>query len=136
MKLSDRINQPALWILAIALALLSLFPFRAEAGSITSTWRAPSLYTDGSTITDPITYRMEYGPEGGDFSQSVIVTTTTGKADNLAPGRWCNRIVSIVNRVDGEPTVAVCVTVPPKDTPPPVTKKPNPAYGLSTQAAP
>lgn len=137
MRFSDRINQPALWVLLFAFSAL-LCVVNATAGSITSTWRAPDKYaTDGSPITAPISYRMEYAPEGVELTpvQSINATTTTGTVLNLAPGRWCNRIISIVENVEGDPSAVVCVTVPPKDSPV-VKKKPNPAYGIATTATP
>jgi hypothetical protein len=113
---------------------------QVEAGSITSTWRAPTQYaTDGTTITAPITYRMEYAPEGSELTpaQSIDSNTTTATAKDLAPGRWCNRIVSIVERIEAAASETVCVTVPPKEQPPPApSKKPNPAFALRTTAAP
>lgn len=109
----------------------------SHAGSITSTWRAPSLYTDGTKIIQQIRYRMEYAPEGAEFTQqqAIKVGTTTGTATDLAPGRWCNRIIAIVEGSESDPTPPVCVTVPAKPLPP-LVKKPNPAYALGTTAAP
>lgn len=129
--MEDRINLRALWVLAFALSILTCFA-RASAGTVTTTVKAPSLYTDGSRIEVPIKYRLEGNYDG---EPPIVVTsdTTTFVLSNMKAGRWCNRVFAIVNGVDSDPSDAACVMVPAA---PPPAKKPNPAYGIATTATP
>ncbi len=115
----------------LTLVLAAMVASNVRAGTITSTWRAPTLYTDGSTITSAVTYRVEVGPEGQAFTTSVPSTALSVSIPNIAPGRWCVRIYAIVAGVDSDPTAPSCVSVPGL-----VAKKPNPAYGVTTTAVP
>jgi len=133
--MEDRISLRWLWVLAFALSILTCF-VRAEAGTITTTVKAPSLFTDGTKIDAPIKYRLEGNYEG----QPAIVVTSdspTFVLQSMPAGRWCNRVYAVVNNVDADPSSDACVTVPaPNTTPPPTLKKPNPAYGITTTATP
>jgi hypothetical protein len=121
-------------ILTFALAFM-LAP-QVHAGTITTTVKAPTLYTDGSTITAPIKYRLEGSYDG----QPTIVVTSdspTFVMASMPAGHWCNRVYAVVDNVDADPSTTACATVPPPSTaPPPAKKKPNPAYGIATTVTP
>lgn len=129
--LYDHIRLRSLFILAAALGALSMC-VEARAGTITTTVRAPSLYTDGTKIEAPIKYRLEGNYDG---QQPIVVTSDlpSFKLTDMAAGRWCNRVFAVVNGVDSDPTDTACVTVPAAPAP---VKKPNPAYGITTTATP
>lgn len=133
--MKDRISLRALWVLFFALSILICF-VRAEAGTVTTTVKAPSLYTDGTKILEPIKYRLEGNYDG----QPTIVVTSDSPIfvmQSMAAGHWCNRVFVVVNGVDSDPTDQACVTVPAPNQPPPAyVKKPNPAYGITTTAIP
>lgn len=107
---------------------------QVHAGTIVTTVKPPLKYTDGSPIDAPIKYRLEGSYDG---QQTIVVTsdTTSFKLTDMPAGHWCNRVYSVVNGVDGDPSDQACATVPPPNAPPAV-KKPNPAYGIQTSATP
>lgn len=119
-------------ILTLAALLLATVSLNASAGSITGTWLPAVTYEDGTTITAPVTYRMQWGPEGQSLTKSVLTgkPTATTTAD-LTPGRWCIQVVSIVENTEGLPTGPFCLTVPA-----PPKKKPITPAGLAATAAP
>ncbi len=136
--LYEHVRVRWLFLFAAALGVLSMFVPTAEAGTITTTVKAPTKFTDGSTITQPIKYRLEGSYDG----QPLIVVTSdsiTFVLQSMAAGHWCNRVFAVVNGVDSDPTDQACVTVPTSSAPPPppsLAKKPNPAYGITTTAVP
>jgi hypothetical protein len=127
----------AWFLLAAALGLLSMFVAPpAEAGTITTIGKAPTLYTDGTKIDKPISYRLE-GNYDGQPTITVTADVPNFKLVSMPAGRWCNRMYAVVDNVDAEPSELVCVTVPgPAEPPQPAKKKPNPTYGVATTAAP
>lgn len=120
----------------ITLALLFLLPILAHAGTITTTVKAPTKFTDGSAIDAPLKYRLEGNYDG---QPPIIVTSDSPMfvMPSMPAGHWCNVVYAIVDNVDADASVVACVTVPSGSTPPPpVKKKPNPAYGISTTVTP
>lgn len=116
----------------VLLALGALFiTSTCFAGSITGAWLPVTTYEDGTPITAPVTYRMQWGPEGQPLSKSMFVSKLTATAIDVAPGRWCIQVVSIVENVEGAPTVPFCLAVPA-----PPKKKPAAATGVQVTAAP
>lgn len=137
-SLYERVRVRSLFVLAAALGALSMFiaPTPATAGTITTTVKAPAKYTDGSLIDAPIKYRLE-GNYDGQPPIQVTSDSTTFVLTSMPAGRWCNRVIAIVNNVEAEPSDTACATVPPTSTqPPPTGKKPNPAYGIATTVSP
>lgn len=119
----------------LALVCLCLLPVLAQAGTITTTVKPPTLYTDGSTITVPIRYRLE-GNYDGQPTIAVMSDSPNFVMSSMPAGHWCNVVYAIVDNVDADASVAACVTVPGGSAPPPAKKKPNPAYGIATTATP
>jgi hypothetical protein len=117
----------------LALAALFVAP-TCFAGSLTSTWSLVTTYEDGTPLTAQVTYRMQWGPEGQALSKSMFVSKPPAIAADIAPGRWCVQIVSIVENVEGLPTSPSCVTVSPP--PPPPKKKPAAVTAVQVTAAP
>lgn len=119
----------------ITLALLCLLPIVAQAGTITTTVKPPLQFTDGSTITAPIRYRLEGNYDG---QPTIAVTSDSPNIvmSSMPAGHWCNVVYAIVDNIDADASVTACVTVPSASVPPPAKKKPNPAYGIATTATP
>jgi hypothetical protein len=77
-------------------ASASLRPFSVVvadggSGAATVSWAPPLENEDGSVLTDLAGYRIYYGSEPGQFSNSVTVNNpgiTTYVVDNLAPQTW------------------------------------------------
>jgi hypothetical protein len=67
------------------------------SSAVTLNWDAPMQNTDGSTITDLNGYKILYGRDAGNLSQSVSVSVgmQTTVIDNLASGTWFFAIVSV-----------------------------------------
>lgn len=60
-------------------------------GTATLSWDAPTTTTTGSALTDLAGYRIYYGINAGDLSQTVQLNTTgvqTYVIDNLGQGTW------------------------------------------------
>lgn len=68
---------PALLALAIFLVALSISAGLAHAGQATLTWKAPTTYEDGSTLTGIGGYRIYYGTSSGNYSQKMDVGNVT-----------------------------------------------------------
>jgi hypothetical protein len=62
------------------------------------TWNPPSLNTDGSALTNPASYRVDYGTSAGSLTQSVTVvggTTTSKTIDGLIAGTYYFAVTAI-----------------------------------------
>lgn len=105
-----------------------LLPLAAFAGSLTGTWLPTTTYEDGTTITAAVTYRMHWGPEGQSASNYVLTSKPTATSTDVAPGRWCIQVVSLVQGAEGTPTKPACVTV--------TGKKPSSVTNVQVTAAP
>ena len=60
-------------------------------GTLTLTWTAPTLNTDGSPVTTLTGYHIYYGTSPGALTQSVAVsgaTTTSYEITGLSSGAW------------------------------------------------
>ncbi|MEM8984010.1 MAG: putative Ig domain-containing protein [Pseudomonadota bacterium] len=60
-------------------------------GSMTLSWDAPTQNTDGSALTDLAGYRLYYGQQTGDYTDSVEIQnagTNTYVIDELVPGTY------------------------------------------------
>jgi hypothetical protein len=69
-------------------------PSRAPSSNIgmaTLSWEAPTTDTNGTALTDLAGYRIYYGTDKTDLSQSVSINTVgmqTYVLDNLGTGTW------------------------------------------------
>ena len=86
--MKDRINQPWLWILAVALAWLSCYD--VHAGTATVTCTPPTKNVDGSTLTSLAGYRFYYGNDASSLTKFVQVANpgTCVNTFTLADGQW------------------------------------------------
>lgn len=69
-------------------------------GSATVSWTAPTVNTDGSTLTDLMGYRVAYGRAADDLSQSADINNpglTTYTVSNLASGQWFFAVYAVNN---------------------------------------
>ncbi|HEX7080395.1 MAG TPA: putative Ig domain-containing protein [Gammaproteobacteria bacterium] len=77
-----------------ATAELEPFAISVEAvanGAATLSWTAPTERTDGSPLTDLAGYRVYWGTESGNYTESVEVMSpgvTTHVVENLGPGTY------------------------------------------------
>ena len=75
-------------------ATRSLNPFSITVtsdGLVTLSWQAPTKNTDGTTLTNLAGYRVHYGTEPGNYTESVHLADqalTSVVIENLAPARW------------------------------------------------
>jgi hypothetical protein len=83
-------------------------------GAVTLNWSAPQTNTDGTTITDLNSYKILYGRDAGNLSQSVSITSATQSTviDNLASGTWFFAIVSVNKAgVESAPSNAASISI-------------------------
>lgn len=82
-------------------------------------WTPPTLNTDGSAITLPLTYEVQQSP-----NWAVVATTDqlTYHITGLADGTWCWRVIAITN-ARSDPSSQVCKTI---GVPPPCTHPASP----------
>jgi hypothetical protein len=62
-----------------------------STGMATVSWQAPTTNTDGEALTDLAGYRIYYGTNASDLSQSIQLTGVglqTYVVENLGPGTW------------------------------------------------
>ena len=77
-----------------ASASLASFSITVDAislGSATLSWTAPTQNDDGSDLIDLIGYKLYWGTEPGNYTESVTIdnaTVTTYIVENLAPGTY------------------------------------------------
>lgn len=76
----------------------------------TATWIVPTLNTDGSAITDPLTYNVYGGAAGKEVLLKSGVTTATYIAATTAGTVSCMQVTSVVDSIESARTPEVCVT--------------------------
>lgn len=105
-----------------ALALLAFLPLMASAQTTYVApleWKAPTLNTDGSALTDLASYRILYGQSLASLAQQLTVagTLTAYNVPGLAAGTWYFELVAInskgVQSAPTNPVSIVCPCVPP-----------------------
>lgn len=60
-------------------------------GSVTLSWQAPTMNTDGTALTDLAGYKIYYGVTEGNYTQEVQIDNpglTTYVVENLSPDTW------------------------------------------------
>jgi hypothetical protein len=75
----------------------------STTGSATLVWQAPSANTDGSPLENLTGYRIHYGTESGNYSETVSVDTvglTSYVVENLEPGTYYFTITAVANGVE------------------------------------
>jgi len=82
-SVSDGMAEASLAPFSISVNAISL-------GSVTLNWTAPTENTDGSTLLDLEKYRIYWGTESGNYTNSVTINagTTTYIVENLAAGTY------------------------------------------------
>jgi fibronectin type III domain protein len=66
-------------------------PPSPTSGNATLSWQAPTTDTNGAPLTDLSGYRIYYGTDASNLSDTVQLTSVgiqTYVIDNLAPGTW------------------------------------------------
>lgn len=97
----------------------------AATVSKTATWAAPTLNTDGSAITDAITYNVYAGASGKEVLLKSGVTAPTLSVATTAGTATCVQVTTVVDTVESARTPEVCVTssFPTPDPPTTLTLK-------------
>ena len=102
-----------------------LIPSIGLAGTVTLTYGAPTLNTDGTAISGPITYSI-YGAKQGSaktlIAASISALTYTHTAA-VGGQTWCYEATATVATVESAHTGEVCKAVP--------SPVPNPPNGLT-----
>lgn len=60
-------------------------------GSVTLSWQAPTMNTDGTPLTDLAGYKIYYGTAPGDYTEEILIDNpglTTYVVENLSPTTW------------------------------------------------
>ena len=81
---SDGIDANSLAPFSITVQAISL-------GSVELNWNAPTLNEDGTTLTDLAGYKIYWGTDPGDYTDSITIdnpSVTTYVVDNLASGDY------------------------------------------------
>jgi hypothetical protein len=94
------------------LFLALLLPVLVVAATHTASWTAVTTYTDGSTITLPVTYNLYTGAKGKEtVSQSGITTlSTTATLTDAAP---CAEVTAVAGGNEGARSNEVCLQFTP-----------------------
>ena len=70
----------------------------SSARAATLSWEAPTTNTDGTALTDLAGYRIYYGANADNLSQSVQINTVglqTYVMDDLEPGTWYFAVMAV-----------------------------------------
>lgn len=120
MKLSDRIYQPALWTLAMALSLLTCCARAEAAQTRTFTITKPAGYFDGTSFgTETLIYVVyDAANDAQLFSTQTLVTTRSDIPDGakcfyVRPAVFNETANSILPGTLGDPSPNSCPTNPP-----------------------
>ncbi len=71
-----------------------------DKGSATLSWQAPTTNTDGAALTDLAGYRIYYGTDAGELSETVQLTglgLQTYVIDDLGLGTWYFAIKAVTS---------------------------------------
>ena len=102
------------------IALLALFPLAAMAGTANLTWTAPTLNTDGTAITAPLSYKVYGGVQG---SAKAVLATVSALAytHSTAPNgvTYCYQVSAVAGGVESALSAEGCKVMPPAVPNPP-----------------
>jgi len=76
---------------AVSLSPFSITVQAISLGSVTLNWNAPTSNEDGSTLTDLAGYKIHWGTDPGNYTNTVTIdnpSVTTYVVDNLAAGQY------------------------------------------------
>lgn len=110
------------------LFVLMMLPLSSMAATATLTWTAPTLNTDGSTITLPLTYKVYGGVQGQAKTVLATVSTLTYTHATAPNGvTYCYQLSAVAGGVESALTVEGCKAMPPL--------VPNPPTNLTVTVA-
>jgi hypothetical protein len=95
----------------VLIAFFSL-PIFAAAPSAVLTWTAPTLNTDGTTITGAITYSVYKGATGAETFFTAGITTTATTLAGTPGTTQCFQVTAVVNGVESAKSNEVCKSFP------------------------
>lgn len=114
-------------VAAVMAALAGIFALHAQAPSVTLTWVAPTMNTDGTPVSSaqqPITYSIYQGPSGQEATtpvQTGVTALTATITSGLTPGStvcWQLTATDALGQTSAK-TNEACVTLAPSVPNPP-----------------
>lgn len=103
--------------LAPILVLISLGALAATPNQAVLSWTAPTTYSDGTPVTDPITYTVYQGLQGQPKAKGPtgITATTVTISTGLLSGRtYCWAVTAATaTSPESAPSAEACKTFPP-----------------------
>ena len=105
----NRLEKLSKWkVIVLAALVLGYFAFdkivlspqrQAESdGSVTLSWTAPTENEDNSPLADLAGYKIHYGTQAGQYSNTIYVDdpeTTSYEVENLMPGTYYFAVTAI-----------------------------------------
>jgi hypothetical protein len=85
-------------------------PVVPATGTASLSWEPPTQWTDGTPITVPLTYRVEYGI--GNFATRVPVNALTYKVTGLGSGLWQFRVYALSGAIVSDSSNIVTKAIP------------------------
>ena len=102
------------------IALLAFAPLAALAGTANLAWTAPTLNTDGTAITAPLSYKVYGGVQG---SAKAVLATVSALAytHSTAPNgvTYCYQVSAVAGGVESALSAEGCKVMPPAVPNPP-----------------
>ena len=97
-------------LFAVVLLGLCSVVYAQEPRTATIEFEAPTEYTDGAPITDPISYRVYQGDRGGEKQLiGTITETQTTINSGLERGReYCWHVTAVVGGEESDPSNEDC----------------------------
>lgn len=93
---------------------------KAEAAAVSSgprnallSWGAVTTFTDGSTISAPVTYRVYAGLQGAPMALITELPALTLLLQNQPLGVMCYRVTAVANAVESDSSTTLCKTMRP-----------------------
>jgi hypothetical protein len=109
-SVSDGINRKTLPKFSV-----TVNPDAPVTKSVALSWTPPTMNTDGTALTNLSGYRIVYGTQSGNYTQSISVNTVglvNYVVDNLAAGQYYFAVVARnSNGTESAPSVEVSVTL-------------------------
>ena len=81
-----------------SLGAFSILVSDSATGSATLSWTAPALNTDGTSLTDLSGFRIHYGRNEVELSESVVIqnpSISTYVLENLSSGEWFFAVTAV-----------------------------------------
>lgn len=82
--------------------------------TVTVAWVAPTLNTDGTSITGALTYQLYVGASGKEasFGKPVLASPTVITPTPAPGSSVCVQVTAIANGVESDRSAEACTTIP------------------------